>query len=157
MTLQPDDLGVEPGGPLKWFSAQETRGLAERWLQCFGTSGGVNTKAYLWHALSAAGDACASGDAARTEYEKQVAPSFIVMANDRTCAVEMAHRPVRCRLSDWFVFPPNFAWTMAFTHEDGWIGPLFGRHAEGARLDRENLAALGKQRAIAVARSKGWL
>ena len=29
--------------------------------------------------------------------------------------------------ADAYVFPPDLAWTMVFTHEDGWLGPYFSR------------------------------
>ena len=65
-------------------------------------------------------------------------------------------RPTNCYLSDWYVFPENFAWTMAFTHEDGWLGPYFARHERFSELNRENEMKIRKAREAEVARLKGW-
>lgn len=59
-------------------------------------------------------------------------------------------------MADCLVFPPNFAWTMAFTHEDGWLGPFFATHPNVDRLDAANLAQIRKQRELVEARAKGW-
>lgn len=65
-------------------------------------------------------------------------------------------RPENCSLADYYVFPPNLAWTMAFTHEDGWLGPYFARHRDFEALDRENDARVRKEREAEAARLKGW-
>jgi hypothetical protein len=57
--------------------------------------------------------------------------------------------PASSSWSDYYVFPPDFAWTMAFTHEAGWLGPYFARHPDYERLHR-------KAQKAAVAREKGW-
>jgi len=145
-------MKVEPGAILREFSPVQTRELCQAWIESFGRNGGVNTKAYLWHVFSYGTNACLSLRAASDEYEKQVAPSFIVMANDRRQANV---RPVRSSVLDWFVFPPNFAWTMAFTHEDGWLGPYFAWHVDYERLNKENM--IRKNQRIEAARKKGWL
>jgi hypothetical protein len=48
------------------------------------------------------------------------------------------------------------AWTMAFTHEDGWLGPYFARHASYQNLNAENLAMIRKAKKAEEARLKGW-
>jgi hypothetical protein len=45
---------------------------------------------------------------------------------------------------------------MAFTHEEGWLGPYFARHPAFARLNVENVAAVRKAEEAAVAKLKGW-
>lgn len=150
-------LEVEPGEALRSFSPSETRDLCKRWMESFGKNGGVNTKAYLWHVFSWGMNPCLSLREATEEYEKQTAPSFIVMSNDRKQAIETNRRPLRSGVADWVVFPPNFAWTMAFTHEDGWLGPYFARHEHYERLNEENAAKIRKVEAIEAARKNGWL
>jgi hypothetical protein len=54
------------------------------------------------------------------------------------------------------IFPQNLAWTMAFTHEDGWIGPFFARNPRFQSLNAENLAKIRKARDADQARQKGW-
>jgi hypothetical protein len=45
---------------------------------------------------------------------------------------------------------------MAFTHEDGWLGPYFARHERFSELNRENEMKIRKAREAEVARLKGW-
>jgi len=49
------------------------------------------------------------------------------------------------------------AWTMAFTHEDGWLGPYFAKHSQYSKLNQENIDQIAKAQAIEQARQKGWL
>jgi hypothetical protein len=82
--------------------------------------------------------------------------SYIILSNERDTGYETPVLPQSCHLSNYLVFPPNMAWTMAFTHEDGWLGPYFACHQDHAALDAANHAALLKARQFAEARSKGW-
>jgi hypothetical protein len=94
--------------------------------------------------------------AARVAYAKEVAASYLVLSNSRNSALVTTERPIQCSDFDWYVFPPNFAWTMAFTHEEGWLGPYFARHPLYDQLNRENFKALRKAEQAEVARRKGW-
>lgn len=66
-------------------------------------------------------------------------------------------RPTRVDWADCVVFPPNMAWTMAFTHEDGWIGPIFARHPQWEPLNAANLSQIRKRQEVEMARRNGWL
>jgi hypothetical protein len=72
----------------------------------------------------------------------------------------LCHRPQACNLTDSYVCPPTRAWTMAFTHEDGWLGPYFAVHPDDEALNKKNLKQVHdterKQHEVARARSKGW-
>jgi hypothetical protein len=54
--------------------------------------------------------------------------------------------------SDYAIFPPNLAWTMAFTHHDFGYGergpPHFACHPDYVRLNEENRAILEKLRQV---------
>jgi hypothetical protein len=142
---------------LRTYTKSEAAVLAAQWLDVFGKNRrGMNTKDFLWHVFSGARYPSLSGVAALAEYDKQVAHEYTVLSNRRDVAFVVGERPVDKLLSDYLVFPANFAWTMAFTHEDGWLGPYFARHPDYARLTAENLARVEKERQAAVARSKGW-
>ena len=65
-------------------------------------------------------------------------------------------KPTWCSAPDCYVFPRNLAWTMAFTHEDGWLGPFFARHPDFERLQGDNLKGLRKAQRAAAARQRGW-
>lgn len=45
---------------------------------------------------------------------------------------------------------------MAFTHEQGWLGPYFAKHPDYARLDAANRARIRKREDAARARERGW-
>jgi hypothetical protein len=148
---------VQPGSVTREYDEDETASLLTRWLEAFGRDRhGANTKAYLWHIFSAGKYPNLSGTEAMAQYKEQVAPEYIVLSNDRKFALATDLRPDESSLSDFYVFPENLAWTMAFTHEDGWLGPYFARHEDFARLNEANLAKLKKLRETEAAKKKGW-
>jgi len=89
----------------------------------------------------------------RNEFRKS---DYVVLSNDRQVVFITDQRPETCSLTDYYVFPPNLAWTMAFTHEDGWLGPYFARHRNFEALDRENAARVRKEREAQAAKLRGW-
>src|SRR5262249_45829265 len=127
------------------------------WLAIYGTNGHeVNLDAYMWHVFSAERYPSLAGPRALEAYGRQTGEEFIVLANDREQAFATDRLPTSSSLADYFVFPPNLAWTMAFTHEDGWLGPYFARHPEFARLEAAAQASARKRRETEEARRKGW-
>lgn len=62
---------------------------------------------------------------------------------------------------DYCVFPANLAWTMAFTHEDGWLGPYFAKHPDYSKLIAQEAELHSirqrKNREIKRAKQNGWL
>ena len=151
-------LEIEPGAVLKRYSKAESRKLAQQWLAAFGVDArGANTKAYLWHVFSFERYASASKNEARKLYEQQIAPTYIVLTNDQEEAIETDALASWCSHADFYVSPPNFAWTMAFTHEDGWLGPYFAMHQHYDALHQANLAQIQKNQEIELAKQEGWL
>ena len=49
------------------------------------------------------------------------------------------------------------AWVMAFTHEEGWLGPYFAKHPKYTTLCEENARLVEKERKKAEAKQKGWM
>lgn len=148
---------VDPGAILRSLSEAEAAALVTAWLHAFGQQRqGLNLKAYLWHVFSGGAHASWAGKQALAEYEAMEAPEYLVLSNDRKTAFSTDQRPVKADLSDYLVFPPNLAWTMCFTHEDGWLGPYFAKHRDFDRLDVANRAQIRKQREAHAARAKGW-
>jgi hypothetical protein len=157
MVRRHSEVQVQPGSILRHYPHEEVSGLVAQWLAAFGANRhGVNAKAFMWHIFSGARYPSLSGAAALEQYKQQAAVEFIVLSNDREVAVATNLLPESCSLSDYYVFPPNLAWTMAFTHEDGWLGPYFARHANFAQLNAVNQAKLQKAREADAARQKGW-
>jgi len=153
----PSGERIRPGAVIRQYSETEANALATEWLAVFGANGHtVNTNAFLWHVFSADCYPCISGVAAIDAYQRQLGVEFVVLSNDRKLAFVTDKLPESSSLPDYYVFPPNLAWTMCFTHEDGWLGPYFARHPEWAQLDQINQATLQKSRKKAEARRNGY-
>ena len=131
--------------------------MANEWLStfCKGLSGAKNEQ-FLWHVFSGGRYPSSEGDSALRLYKTQTGTEFVVLSNDRKTAFLTDQLPDSTSLYDYYVFPPNFAWTMAFTHEAGWLGPYFARHPNPEALDRANEAAVRKVKEAELARQKGW-
>lgn len=157
MSRKHSGIEVKPGNILRHYSEEGAADLVALWLDAFGRNKqGVNAKAYLWHIFSYGRYPSVSGSDALAQYKEQCAPEYIVLSNDRKFAFATDALPEECNLSDYYVFPLNLAWTMAFTHEDGWLGPYFARHGNFAVLDEENRNKLRKAREAEMAKLKGW-
>ncbi|MCA6470660.1 MAG: DUF4275 family protein [Pseudanabaena sp.] len=151
------EIQFQPGSITRQYSEEEAVCLVTRWLEAFGMNRqGVNSKAFLWHIFSAERYSCVSGSAALAQYAMHVAPEYVILSNDRKFAFAIDSRPEKCSLLDYYVFPSNLAWTMAFTHEDGWLGPYFALHNDFAKLNEANLANLQKISEAKAAKLKGW-
>jgi len=151
------DSLVEPGPVTRELGKAAARRLAERWLDAYGEGRrGARTKAYLWHVFSWERYPYLSGESAREQYKLQRASSYLILSNRRDMGYETSVLPQACHLCDFLVFPENMAWTMAFTHEDGWLGPYFARHKNYAALDAANQAATRKAADEEAARKMGW-
>jgi hypothetical protein len=143
---------------IREFTQRETAELIRQWLDVFGRKrDGVSVKQYLWHVFSAGCYPCISGDEAIAEYEQQLSCEFVILPNPHDTAYILDSRPDSRPFADYFVFPPNMAWTMAFTHEEGWLGPYFARHPNFTALAAANVAQIKKSAAIAHARTQGWM
>lgn len=148
---------VTPGIIVHQFSEAEASQLVADWLAVFGKNRqGVNTKAFLWHVFSGARYPNVRGTGAIELYQKQTGAEFVVLSNDRKVAFITDLLPESSSLSDYYVFPPNLAWTMAITHEDGWLGPYFALHPDHVKLSAANQSKLRKAREAEAARQKGW-
>ena len=149
---------VAPGSILRHLDAEEVELYLSKWLQAYGANRhGVNAKAYIWHIFSAERYPALDGSDALAEYSRHNAPEYVVFSNTRDEAFETDVRPESSSLSDFLVFPRNLAWTMAFTHEDGWLGPYFAKNKSYAILEAENERRLKKAVEAENAKTKGWV
>ncbi|HYF37308.1 MAG TPA: hypothetical protein VD994_18550 [Prosthecobacter sp.] len=82
----------------------------------------------MWHVFSFGRYPAIAGEHARSEYAQQIGCEFVVLSNDRNAAYLSDERPENRPFSDFYVFPPNLAWTMAFIHEKGRLRPYFAKH-----------------------------
>jgi hypothetical protein len=128
--ISKDDLEVGPGRILRRFTEREAQQLLEEWIDVYAKNAqGANIEAYLWHTFSAGTFPSVCKREAELRYAEQVAFEIVVLSNDRVSALLTDVLPTSCNASDYLVFPKSLAWTMAFTHEDGWLGPYFAKHA----------------------------
>ena len=143
-------LTTSPGNVIRTFSEYEAVQLSKDWLSVFGKNRhGVNSEDFLWHIFSGGHYPSLEQDAAIQAYDEQPELEVIALSNDLRQALLVDQRPTTSSLSDFYVFPPSFAWTMAFTHEAGSLGPYFARHPNYVDL---NLKAQHRE----LARQKGW-
>lgn len=152
----------KPAQDIKFFSKAETADLRNAWIKVFAKNEqGARLNAYLWHIFSYERYPAISGVEAEALYKKPLATEYILLPNDGEEAVLVGQLPESCDLSDYLVFPKNLAWTMAFTHEDGWLGPYFAQHKNYEILAANNEKAWNQQKlkevAIKNAKEKGWM
>ena len=157
MARKPGQPLIEPGQVLREFSPAQARELATQWLAVFAANGRApGTSRYRWHVFSYGSTPALALAGARRQYELESCAEYVVLSNERDAAFVTSERPTASSLRDWFVFPPNLAWTMAVTHEDGWLGPYFAKHPDYESLNAENRAQLRKRREADLARERGW-
>ncbi len=158
MSRLASDLDITPGKVLKVHTAVEARELEQEWLDIYCRSRqGTRPKGYKWHIFSYKQYPSVSGDEALALYSEQKSLEFIVLSNDEPVAITTDLLPEHCALRDYYVFPKNMAWTMAFTHEDGWLGPYFAKHPKYDSLNTKNVARIQKNEDVENARRKGWM
>lgn len=114
----------------------------------------------MWHVFSYERYPSVSLDAALAEYRRHPASEYLILTNDQREGLITDLRPDDVSTADYLVCPRNWAWTMAFTHEDGWLGPYFARHRNFEKLQAANskavLAAVRKRQERELAKQKGW-
>lgn len=91
-----------------------------------------------------------AGDNALKEYSLQHARTYFIMPEmfgyKEHVMYQTDEKPEFHGLMDFYVFPKNMAWSMAFTHESGWLGPYFLKHKDYGRLQKKNIEALNARR-----------
>ena len=150
-------------GPVTDILPRKERWRVERaWMDIFAkNSSGVDTESYKWHVFSFGSYDALEFDEAIEAYKKHEAPEYYLMDNDTAGVYVTLNKPESCELRDFYDFPKNLAWTMAFTHEDDLCGPYFAFHPDYEQLEFENVKELRplrkKQEEIEKARKKGWM
>jgi len=155
------DLEVGPGRILRRFTEREAQRLVKDWIAIYAKNAeGANIEAFLWHTFSFGVFPAVCRREAELRYAEQVASEIVVLSNDRVSAVLTDALPTHCNVPDYLVFPTSFAWSMAFTHEDGWLGPYFAKHTSYDALvpnDIKRSRAM-QRKALEAERAKreGW-
>ena len=160
--MDSNDFGVKPGEIIHVYSQSETSEIDAVWVNAYcKDKQGANIKDYRWHIFSFEKFPSISGNSALEKYKEQEASKYIILSNDGEPALVTNKLPFECEFRDFLVFPKNMAWTMAFTHEDGWLGPYFAQHKNYEKLvkynEQEVQREIKKQKEVRNAKEKGWL
>lgn len=127
---------------------EEAMRVAQQWLSVFCPhrrtfDGIIKDKTYLWDELQS----CWQNAEALRRYQELEALNYYIMpdcfgAPGHEMLITNIKPSANTHRQDFHVFPKNLAWSMAFTHEDGWIGPKFFEHPDYHALNQKNKAAL---------------
>jgi hypothetical protein len=150
------EFDIGPGRVLNRFGRDEVKPLLLSWMKIFGVQPAPGFSKYMWHVFSYGNYPSVALEVARRSYDEHASPEYVVLSNDRDRALVTDQRPESCSISDYYVFPRNLAWTMSFTHEDGWLGPYFAKHPQYEKLNAENLQKVRKAEAASEAKRKGY-
>jgi hypothetical protein len=156
------DLEVGPGRIIQKLSEEEVQKLTNQWMDIYArnTQKKILTT-YLWHTFSSGSYPSVCRREAELLYTQQITNEVVVLSNNCLSALVTDALPKNCNLMDYFVFPTNLAWTIAFTHEDGWLGPYFAKHPNYNALVLQEIergrAIQRKAQEIARAKQEGWL
>ena len=148
-TSLPESLGIEK---FEIVRGEDAIRIAHNWLAAFCPSrtsfkGIFRFKTYMWDIM----DCEFESEEATQEYNKHEAPTYIIMEDcfgqDEKVVYVVSQKPTSNEhLQDFHIFPKNLAWSMAFTHEDGWIGPKFSKHNGYEKLNKKNKKAVEAMR-----------
>jgi len=104
---------------------------------------------FKWHVFSYDKYTSLEGDKAISAYNNQTALEYYVVPQLNTwpkevgfITDELPSSELAKEQKDFYVFPKNMAWTMAFTHENGWLGPYFAKHVNYNKLAKKNTQAV---------------
>ncbi|GLX84520.1 hypothetical protein tloyanaT_07720 [Thalassotalea loyana] len=140
----PESLNIDD---FEIVSGESALCIAHNWLATFCPSrtsfkGISRHKSYVWDEMNSE----LENKKAIEQYEKHEAPTYILMEDsfgqDEKVLYIIHEKPNNTQLQDFHVFPKNLAWTMAFTHEDGWIGPKFSKNKNYEKLNQKNVKAM---------------
>lgn len=156
------ELAVSPGAVLRTFDEQETRQWAEKWRAVFvGEVLAPGLRQFLWHTFSYGNYPAITGAEAERLYATHQSREVLVLSSDQRLALLTNSLPTWCSRADYCVFPPDLAWTMAFTHEAGLFGPYFAKHpnyeAMMEKARQQQLVADRKALELERARQQGWM
>ncbi|VAX38267.1 hypothetical protein MNBD_UNCLBAC01-2041 [hydrothermal vent metagenome] len=108
---------------------------------CFGD--------FKWHVFSNKSYKSIEGEKALKEYNNKVSRIFYVIPEIKIWPKEKAFMcknlppsELATKLKDFYVFPKNLAWSMAFTHEHRWLGPYFAKHKNFKILNMKNIQSV---------------
>ena len=153
---------IEVAMVVRHLTRAEAQEWAAKWINVYAKNAfGVNIHDFLWHTFSSERYPSVNNQEAQTLYQQQIAVEIVVLANDRESGSITNSLPDNLNYIDCCVFPMSLAWTMAFTHEVGWLGPYFAKHPNYSQLAAQDVASFRanerKQKETELAKERGWL
>ena len=145
------DVVEEHAATHSLLTRAEARDVRTRWRQIFAkplfaATGKWRLLGYDWHTFSYDYAPALEGERALQAYREQK-PAEVYILPDGANAPEVGLRAsfVGKTLPDFgrvdvLVSPADLEWTMAFTHEFGWIGPYFATASEALEQAERQLA-----------------
>jgi len=118
------------------IARQEKQQLQQQWRAVFAFSlnaqpGRRTPDRRDWHVFSSKQSVCRNGTTALNLYVRAKPADFFIIPEVEELpglrCTSMALPDLSSLRLDLYVFPPDFAWTMVFTHESPWRGPYFSR------------------------------
>lgn len=144
---------------IKRLSKSEFYSLEKSWLEGFcgeykAKFGKYIDGGFRWHVFSFGVFPCLENEEAVNAYCLESALEYYVFpeSGEGDFVLVLNEKPPVSLLQeyrDFYVFPKNMAWTMAFTHEYGWLGPYFAKNRNYEKLNQKNYMAV-------EAKNKGW-
>ncbi len=108
-------------------------------------------KGFRWEHITCSSE----GEDAQKEYDSHVARIFYIMPEEFG---DKNHTLFQAKVKpevnafeakiDCYVFPKNLAWSMAFTHESGWLGPYFSKHKNYSQLQKRNIESFNAKKTL---------
>lgn len=86
---------------------------------------------------------------AQEEYERHVAPSYYIMEDNFGETEKVIYvsrvKPIKnSHGTEVHIFPKNFAWCMTYSHEDGYLTPIFSKHVSYEKLEKMNIKSMAQ-------------
>jgi hypothetical protein len=157
MARRKSQLEIGPGEVIRRLTPEECQEFGRQWELAYPADrDGIHVEQFMWHVFSFGRYPSVSRAAALAEYKEEQAPKYLVLANDRDEGLITDKRPTTATIADYLVCPLNWAWTMAFTHEDEDLGPYFAVHRDYDRLQAENVKGMRKVHEAQIAKQRGW-
>ena len=116
------------------LSVEEAKDWRDRWRRIYARATKQKTGrwvngGYDWHSFSFEHTKSVDLEAAKEHYRERRDTRLILLpdghGSGRAEGLIVEGPPPDLGRTDYLVFPPNLDWTMAFTHEDGWLGPYY--------------------------------
>ena len=149
------------GNIIKELIEEDIKDELERWDEAFcplskKQKDAIYYEQFKWHVFSNEKYNSLERDKAIEAYSNQQALEYYVVPQLNTWPNEkgfitdkLPESDLAKKKIDFYVYPKNMAWTMAFTHENEWLGPYFAKHKNYKNLNFKNTQAV-------KAKVSGW-